>query len=129
MALRSPFTLKNEARSNPTTDRLDSAHSGICSAAESDSATISASAPVSRQVNTASVSAPIRRRTALSMAVVTTSRASSIIADCSAKQAAAATGRCFSIPGTGSCSDIQQRINSSTQLIRSRRRKGFTNEP
>ena len=104
--MRSPLTLRYVDISMPKSERLVSAHSGMCALAVSDSATISASAPLIRQENTASVSMPKRGRVTLSTAVVTTSRLSSMIAAWSPKHAAAETGSVRSIPGSGSWSDM-----------------------
>ena len=100
-ALRMPRVLREEESITPMRDRLDTAHSGVCSAAESDRATISPSRLVIRQDSTASASAPTFPLAAFRMPPVTTSRHSSMMANCRAQQAAAVTGRCCSIPVRG----------------------------
>ena len=96
-----PLVLREEDSRTPRRDRQDTAHKGVWAVADSDRATIMPSAVVARQLSNARKSAPNLSRKAPRTAVVTTSRARSIMANCMAQQAAAFTGRVWSMPGTG----------------------------
>ena len=87
-ALRIPRQLISELASAPTSDSVEMQQSETCGLEILPSETTSASAPVRKQENTASVSAPGLPRTRFIIPVVTTSSASSDTVSCIANSAA-----------------------------------------
>ena len=112
--LRRPRAESREAKSTPSSEKLESRQSGTWGVPKPSSRTASASIEVSTQLSTASASAPKRPRARFTALLVTTSRLSSMMPSCRPRHMAEATFAVLSIPLTGKPSVIYARITIST---------------